>query len=61
MAVHMVGRQRKRSKAWVYYAIIACAGIAAAFSHPITLLVALVAGLYAYYLYRGGQVVVWFW
>jgi hypothetical protein len=61
VAIHAARGGRKRSRAWVYYAIIAVLGVVAAFSHPVTLLVTLIAGLYAYYLYQGGRVVIWFW
>jgi hypothetical protein len=54
-------RPRKRSLAWIYYTIIAIAGVVVAFSYPQTLLVSLVAGAYALYLYRGGRWVIWFW
>jgi hypothetical protein len=53
---------RRRSKAWVYYAIIALFGlIAAPASHGSSLLVTLIAGLYAAYIYRGGRIVFWIW
>jgi 4-hydroxybenzoate polyprenyltransferase len=54
-------KPRKRSLAWIYYTIIAIAGIVVAFTYPPTLLVSLVAGAYAAYLYRGGRWVIWFW
>lgn len=54
-------RPRVRSRAWAYYAVIAVFGVIVAFSHPITLLVTLVAGIYSVYLYRGGRWVIWFW
>jgi hypothetical protein len=54
-------KPRVRSRAWIYYSIIAIGGLIAAFSHPITLLVAVIAGAYATYLYRGGRWVLWIW
>ena len=57
-----VARARRRSTAWVYYAIIAVLGIVAAgSSHGSTLVVTALAGLYSVYLFRGGRIVVWFW
>jgi len=61
MAIQTAGGPRRGSKAWAYYAIIACLGVVAAFSQPATLIVTLAAGLYSYYLYQGGRVVIWFW
>jgi hypothetical protein len=53
---------RRRSTAWVYYAIIAVLGLAAVpSSHGVSLIVTLLAGLYATYIYRGGRVVFWIW
>lgn len=53
---------RRRSKAWVYYTVLAagslielCAGHIAGLA-GITLF-----GLYARYLYRGGRIVLWIW
>jgi hypothetical protein len=52
---------RRRSKAWVYYAVIAVGCFLGGFAHPIGFLGALLAGAYAYYLHQGGTVVIWFW
>jgi hypothetical protein len=52
---------RKRSRAWVYYALITVMAIAAGFNVPLLFLVVPVTGLYARYLYRGGRFVIWFW
>ncbi|MET7280806.1 hypothetical protein ABZS29_21385 [Kribbella sp. NPDC005582] len=52
----------RRSKAWIYYAILtvlALAGIPAAGWGG--LLAAILCGLYSTYLFRGGRIVVWFW
>jgi hypothetical protein len=55
-------RGRHRSKAWVYYLIVAILGIAAApSSHGSTLVVTALAGAYSLYIFRGGRIVVWFW
>jgi hypothetical protein len=54
---------RARSKAWVFYVILASLVLLGSLSQPGThtlggLLVAGLLGLYARYLYRGGQIVV---
>jgi hypothetical protein len=53
----------RRSKAWVYYTIITVLIVIGAISagKPVGLLGALVTGLYAVYLYRGGRFVLWLW
>jgi hypothetical protein len=61
MTIHSATQPRKRSKAWVYYTLLAVGSLIAAFSHPIGLLGLVLFGLYAWYLYRGGQFVLWFW
>ena len=61
-----VGRQTgtaaRRSKAWIYYAVLAVISLVAI---PAVgwrgLLGAAATGLYSAYLYRGGRVVIWFW
>ena len=51
-----------RSKAWIYYAVLAVvAVIAAVAGQPITLLGGALFGAYSVYLYRGGRFVIWFW
>jgi hypothetical protein len=52
---------RRRSKAWIYYGLIALGCFLGGFAHPIGFLGTLLAGAYAYYLYQGGTVVIWFW
>jgi len=52
---------RRRSKAWLYYAVIAVLCVIAGFTHPISFIGALLTGVYSYYLYQGGTVVIWFW
>lgn len=51
----------RRSAAWIYYALIAVGALILGFHHPVFLLVAILAGLYSTYLFRGGRFVVWFW
>lgn len=54
---------RKRSVAWIYYTIIAVALAVASIAggQPTGLLLALLPAAYAFYLFRGGSIVVWFW
>jgi len=55
-------RARRRSKAWVYYAILAGLSLVGVFAgKPAGLLVFALCGLYSRYLYRGGRVVFWIW
>jgi hypothetical protein len=53
---------QRRSKAWIYYALLAIFALfvipSAGFS---MLLVSVLSGLYATYIYRGGRIVVWIW
>jgi hypothetical protein len=60
---HLSRTSRARSKAWVLYAVLAALVLVGSLSHPGSqtlagLLVAGLLGLYARYLYRGGQIVV---
>ena len=56
------GGSRRRSMAWIYYAIIAALSVVALVSGQLIGLVGAVgAGAYSRYLYRGGRVVIWFW
>lgn len=53
---------RRRSMAWVYYAIIAIAALfVVPSSHGGSLIVTLLAGLYSAYIFRGGRIVFWIW
>jgi hypothetical protein len=53
---------RVRSRAWIYYLILAICSLVAVFAgKPIGLLGTLLFGAYSYYLYQGGRVVIWFW
>jgi hypothetical protein len=52
---------QRRSAAWIYYAVIAVGALILGFQHPAFLLVAIIAGLYSTYLFRGGRFVIWFW
>jgi hypothetical protein len=54
--------QKPRSKAWVYYSILALASfIALCTGQLVGLLGMALFGLYALYLYRGGRFVFWLW
>ena len=54
---------RRRSVAWVYYAIIAILGVVSAFSTGQTGILppALLCAAYSTYIFRGGRFVVWIW
>lgn len=55
---------RRRSAAWVYYAILSILGIVGLVGGaPIApaLILIFICGLYAFYLFRGGSIVIWFW
>jgi predicted lysophospholipase L1 biosynthesis ABC-type transport system permease subunit len=53
---------RKRSRAWVYYAVLAVVGVGLAFStHGKSLIATLVLGAYAVYIFCGGKYVYWIW
>lgn len=53
---------RRRSKAWVYYSILALLSFIAVCTGQLAGLAGMALfGLYARYLYRGGRIVVWFW
>jgi hypothetical protein len=54
-------RRRRRSVAWVYYAILTVAAVVAGFSKPEAFLAVPLLGGYCAYLYRGGSIVVWLW
>lgn len=59
-----VSRRRRRSLAWVYYAIITALVVVGSFVppiHPAFLLVAVLTGAYSRYLFRGGRFVLWVW
>ena len=52
----------RRSKAWIYYTFIALALLLSIPSGGFSSAVgAVLSGLYAVYLYRGGRVVIWIW
>jgi hypothetical protein len=54
--------RRRRSRAWIYYALLAVISLFIVPSAGPSVLVATVlCGLYATYLFRGGRVVVWIW
>lgn len=55
-------QRRRRSKAWVYYAILAVLSLFLIPSIGFTMVLgAMLFGLYATYLFRGGRFVVWIW
>jgi hypothetical protein len=52
----------RRSKAWVYYSLLAVLALVLIPSVGLSmLLIAAVCGSYATYLFRGGRIVVWMW
>jgi hypothetical protein len=54
--------QRRRSKAWVYYALLSILALFAIPSVGFSMLLGSVLfGFYATYIYRGGRFVVWIW
>jgi hypothetical protein len=54
--------KRKRSVAWLYYALISIVSLIAAFGvDPRALIVTAVCGAYSVYLFRGGRFVLWIW
>jgi hypothetical protein len=57
----LAAQRPRRSKAWLYYAVLAVLALIATFGHPLMVFVVLGLGLYSRYLYRGGAVVIWFW
>ena len=59
---HVTAPTRRRSKAWVYYTLLAFAGfVTTCAGHPVAILGTAIFAAYAVYLYRGGRFVVWFW
>lgn len=56
-------KTKRRSVAWVYYAILTVLCFIAVCSSGLFagLIVVALFGLYASYLYRGGRFVIWFW
>lgn len=55
-------KQRRRSKAWIFYGILAALGMVGSIASLTMsgLLASALVGLYAWYLYRGGRFVIWF-
>jgi hypothetical protein len=52
----------RRSKAWIYYTVLAvCGFLTLCTGHVVGLVGMVLCGLYARYLYRGGRIVVWIW
>jgi hypothetical protein len=55
-------RRRRRSKAWIYYTLLTAGSFLALCSGQVIGLAGIVLfGAYAYYLYNGGSIVIWFW
>lgn len=55
-------KRRRRSIAWVYYAILAAVGLYVGFDVNASLLIpGALCALYSVYLFRGGRFVVWIW
>lgn len=53
---------RRRSKAWIYYTILAVLSVGTVITgHLAGLAGAALFGLYARYLFKGGRVVIWIW
>ena len=62
MTSETTAQRDPRSKAWIYYSILAGASfIAVCAGQFLGLLGMVLFGLYARYLYGGGRVVIWFW
>jgi hypothetical protein len=62
MTIETASGPRRRSKAWIYYTILAVLSLISVFlGHAVGLAGMAMFGLYARYLYRGGRVVIWFW
>lgn len=56
------GAQTYRSKAWIYYTVLAILSLVAVFTgKPAGLAGTMLCGAYASYLYNGGRVVIWLW
>lgn len=59
---HQPRQAKRRSKAWVYYTILALASFVLLCTGQVAGLAGMALfGLYAAYLYRGGKIVFWFW
>jgi uncharacterized membrane protein YvbJ len=55
-------RPKRRSLAWIYYAILCVLSIVAAIlGSALALIGTVLFGAYSFYLYRGGRIVIWFW
>ncbi|MET7696476.1 hypothetical protein [Streptomyces sp. NPDC005485] len=59
---HQSRQVKPRSKAWVFYAVLAVLTLVALpGAGAVMLLGTVLFGGYAWYLYRGGSIVIWFW
>lgn len=55
-------KKQRRSKAWVYYGALSAFALFLIPSLGFSMLLgAVLFGLYATYIYRGGRIVVWIW
>lgn len=63
MASTSYRQQRRRSVAWVYYAILAIIALVGTFaSHtPAGIIPTALLAAYSVYIFRGGRFVIWIW
>lgn len=59
MAITRTADGRKRSVAWLFYALVTLALVATGFTAPASFVAALATGAYSTYLFRGGRFVLW--
>jgi hypothetical protein len=62
VATETTQRSIRRSKAWIYYMVLALISLSTVFAgKPVGLLGVAAFGLYSSYLFRGGWFVLWIW
>jgi hypothetical protein len=62
VATETTQRSIRRSKAWIYYLVLALISLTTVFAgKPIGLLGMAAFGFYSRYLFRGGRFVLWIW
>lgn len=62
MTIEGPGTTGSRSQAWIYYSILTLLSFIALCTGQVVGLAGMALfGLYAFYLYRGGRFVIWFW